>query len=255
MYKFGCASVYKSLLGTFSVFKDGLVRNPLSVLFKVQLLYSLRLPIMAVLWSVVFSKRLSALNVTALALILAAVLAAHFGKSQEQRSFSAADSGEQSENSWFLRVLTVVAALASSFAAVSNEFLLRKAEGSANLQNAAMYTWGMAALFVVKGWSGTVALPETRHEYAAATTLALLGVVTAYFLKYLGCIWREAAGGVMLLADVVIDSLNGADVNYTTCSSYTLAFVGISIFVIIAPGESLPKNESAPPKNVLRGEA
>lgn len=149
----------------------------------------------------------------------------------------------------------VLLGMLTATAAVWNEMLLQKrAHVPVNLQNLAMYVWGMFWTFflTVAWWLSvpTATNPFDRESWtiiwssplilAGVVVLAFYGVTTAYFLRYLTNIAREVALGIFALLSVAMDRfVFGERLAALEYAGAALVLTGIALFayepVVAAP--------------------
>lgn len=214
------------------------------------MVYSLRTVGIAVLWVLVFSQSLSWLKWVALAVM---ALGNFLHRSVEWSSGGDVVSKEASAFLFELALLSVALACVGS---VVNELLLKSRTASINLQNCAMYTWGLLGLCML-GPSEGVSWNPVKWFYlgyigfAAMLVYALHGIATSRLLKYLGNIWKETA----IACNVVFSFVIEVCVFKTQYAAFAVAgvvvvFIGMSMFILDGPARKSADGNPPPAERV-----
>lgn len=201
------------------------------------------------------------------------LLAGVFLKSYERASHKddgrsptpGAESAEDKEGSGvylFYVGLTLLSCVLSAFANVVNEKLLKQAALETDLQNVCLYAFGLLCclggacvpddreggvvpIFEIFSWERWEAILLDPVVMLSALLFAVLGVVTAYFLKHMHSIMKEVSGVVMVLLQALSDLvLFGYPLTPKGLAALMLVMTGM-YFYSKAPVE-VPKSGSEP---------
>jgi hypothetical protein len=212
-----------------------------------KVVYSLKMPLTAVLWVRLFSKSLRKTTWIGLAVITISGLL--------QVASKAPTLG--SEGMIALRYLPLVlfAAVMSVAASLWNEYLLRGRPGSINLQNMAIYAFSFVGIISGRAVTGQELWGWhllTPIEWLVASMLTGVGLVTAYMFKHLGVAWREIAQGSILLGCMSVESLVfRVPFTHALTLCAAVSFVGLSLCSL----EAIDSNSKAKLENHAPAEA
>jgi len=204
------------------------------------ILFNSRMLFLAFLWQWVMNRKLYMIHWVSLIAVLAGCFLKELshvdlaGEDETRRHWAYAEIG-------LLGVITCIAT-------VWNEMLLQKrADAGVSLQNMAMYTFGTVCLVCVQtiwmfvspdrlispwrlaSWQAVWGEPLVL---AAAFVLAIYGIATAYFLRYLSNITREVTLGAFApLLSVVMDAtLFELTLGHVEYAGLVLVLVGVILF-------------------------
>jgi hypothetical protein len=198
---------------------------------ELQGLYAFRMPFVAFIYTWMFNKSLPKGNWIGLCVIFLGVISMELQKSAYDGGMMIATS-----STFIFGLLALCGVLATAFGGGANEYLLKNAPGTISLQNTALYSWGLVPVLffsaLMPGPVGKFGAPQDQFEALAVVTLAAYGITAAYFLKYLGIIWREVGMGTVLFVDACIDVMRGEIMPTGTLMSLCLIFVGLLIFIL-----------------------
>jgi len=109
--------------------------------------------------------------------------------------------------------------------------------------------WGILAVFIQMKVSGErFDMPDDARVLNVIVTLAAVSICTAYFLKYLGVIWREVAIGTILFSGACCDVLRGEVLGIGCFVSLCVIFMGVVFFVVASLDEAEVKEKLAESK-------
>jgi hypothetical protein len=206
------------------------------------ILYSLRTVGIAVLWVLVFATPLSWVKWVALgAMACGNVL-------QRSVHWHSGASSASKEAELFFMNLTLAAVALACVGGLANEVLLKTHRAPLNLQNAALYTWGLLALALCGHSQGVSWSPsEWAHlgpiGLAAVVVMAVQGIATSHLLKHLGNVWKEAAIALQIIISFAIE----VEVFHTQFAMLAIVgvctvFVGMSLFILDGMAKSKPQS-------------
>jgi hypothetical protein len=178
---------------------------------------SVSLPLTCIIWFLVFRVSIGAQKLVGLAIIMLG--AGLFSNAQTQNmgpksspSYMAPEWTGLGEIPalWVIRSLLMFQAVVATMAGISNEYFLLKCNASVNTLNTTMYLTGMCFVVCNSHVMGnrlpTAAMARfTQMEWMLAACYATTGIVTSYFLKYLGSIWKQVAWSVMMVMFFSVD--------------------------------------------------
>jgi hypothetical protein len=155
---------------------------------------------------------------------------------------------------WVIRCFLLFQAVVATFAGVSNEYFLLKCGASVNVLNTTMYICGMCFVVCQSRVMGN-ALPMAamgrfgHMEWLLAALHATTGIVTSYFLKYLGSIWKQVAFSVMMVMFFTVDIfiLNN-QYKWRAVLGLLIGTVGTGIYIVggISTDRGMAKEEESP---------
>jgi drug/metabolite transporter (DMT)-like permease len=182
------------------------------------ILYNLRLLFLVFIWQFILDRRLQCLHYVSLAAIVVGCWVKEL-----QHTDHPSSQGSQDTSRLYLAYLEIVLmGFMTAIAAVWNEKLLQhRSDVGVNLQNLAMYTFGsfwavvisfiwiyldssQVSPFDAAAWAAVWREPSVVAQIVA---LALYGVSSGYFLKYLSNISGEAANGTIVILSVAMEVL------------------------------------------------
>jgi len=182
------------------------------------ILYNLRLRFLVFIWQFILDRRLQCVHYMSLAAIVVGCWVKEW-----QHTAHPSSQGSHDTSKLYLAYLEIVLmGFMTAIAAVWNEKLLQhRPDVGVNLQNLAMYTFGsfwtvvislvwiyldssQVSPFNAAAWTAVWQEPSVVAQIVA---LALYGVSSGYFLKYLSNISGEAANGTIVILSVAMEVL------------------------------------------------
>uniref|UniRef100_A0A7S4FQ23 Uncharacterized protein n=1 Tax=Eutreptiella gymnastica TaxID=73025 RepID=A0A7S4FQ23_9EUGL len=221
------------------------------------ILMQIRLVVTGVMWSALFSKKLSTHAWLALALITIGCMVKESGKFFDPNQKKDAHAAADSTTTWLAGLAMIALQVgAGVFASVFNETLLKKQpQISVNLQNVFMYLHSIVANAVVLAFKGelTTALHAENlwpilspYVFPIGLIMATIGIVTSWFLKYLDSIRKTIASALEIFVDALMTwVLFGIPVGFTTVCATFLVSGGIYLYSRPADPEPEPEPEDA----------
>jgi drug/metabolite transporter (DMT)-like permease len=236
IYQYACPSALYALGDVLRVVALRLTSpGTFAVIFNTRVLF------LCFVWQYWMGRRLKAVHWLSLVLILVGSYA------KEAHSLDFGNHQADSTRYYGYQAVLILG-VCTATAAVLNEGLLQhRSEVSVSLQNLAMYGWGVmwtalisviwmlvepdnttSSLFHSDAWLAVWAHPLVLGQ---AVVLALYGVTTAYFLRYLNNIAREVAIGIFAILSVAMDYLVfGATLHLLEIVGAFLLICGIGLF-------------------------
>jgi len=231
---------------------------------------SVSLPLTCFVWFVVFRVGIGLQKVFGLAVIMIGALMFSFAQQEHMGPESSPPFNPPAWTGlaevpalWVIRCLLLFQAVVATFAGVSNEYFLLKCGASVNVLNTTMYICGMCFVVCQSRVMGNAlpmaAMGQFGHmEWLLAALHATTGIVTSYFLKYLGSIWKQVAFSVMMVMFFTVDIffLNN-QYKWRAVLGLLIGTVGTGLYIVggISTDRGMEKEEESPKDGKTPSEA
>ena len=177
------------------------------------ILMQFRLPVTGLTWQAVFGKKISGVQWLGLGLImLACIIQASQVKKQAKTHQGESEYSLDPEALLLGFIGCAIQIGCGVFSSVYNEFMLKKGDISLHLQNVFMYTHSLICNLVwivvsdqVDSIRGENLLQLFgRQTFPIAVLLALIGLATSVFLKYLDSVRKAVASAMEMFGDALL---------------------------------------------------